>query len=393
MSLDPGRRVRDLPIEQQQAVEIARALASRAGILILDEPTAVLPPRGIDSLFERIRTLRDNGVTIVLILHKTREIWAIADTITVLRNGRLAAGTVPRERTDPGRVGRMIMIADAGEPDPEDGPEVQAVPETQARDANPEAGRPIATGRPAALELSGLATADRSDQACLRRISLTVRPGEIVGIAGVEGNGQVTLVRALAGLAEVSDGRIGILGEPATDAGLARRRSLGLRIIPFDRNGEGLSLASELWRNWSVGELAARPLLSLINPANLQARCRSSMSKWGVRYSSATQSAGSLSGGNAQKLILSRELDDAAGMIVAAQPTRGLDIGATAFVWSTLRTARERGCGVLLISSDLDELFEVSDRILVMLSGRIVEEFEPPYDLAAAGRAMIGAAA
>ncbi len=389
IDLEPYRRIRDLPIEQQQAVEIARALASRAGILILDEPTAVLPPPGIESLFERVRKLKDNGVTIILILHKTREIWAIADTITVLSNGRLVAGPLHREQTDPGRIGRMIVSADIGNADLGG----HAVPEERTGGTKPESEPPAATGRDMALELSGIVTADTTDHACLRRISLSVRPGEIVGVAGVEGNGQVTLVRAIAGLAEVSEGEIEILGKPATNAGLARRRSLGLRIIPFDRNGEGLSLTSELWQNWAAGELAALPLLSLINPANIRARCRSSMSNWSVRYSSATQTADSLSGGNAQKLILSRELDDAAGMIVAAQPTRGLDIGATAFVWSTLRRARARGCGILLISSDLDELFEISDRVLVMLSGRIVGELEPPYDHVAAGRAMIGAAA
>ena len=384
LQIDPRQRVRNLPIEQQQAVEIARALTSNARILILDEPTAVLPPPGIESLFERIRRLKENGVTIILILHKTREVWAIADTISVLRNGRLIAGPVPRNETDPGRIASMIMGSSTDRPADQSTAPVAAA----ALDKSADVG---CTG-PAALELDGISTGVATGESRLDQVSLTVRPGEIVGLAGVEGNGQATLVNVLAGLTPTSEGEIFIGNRPVRGLGLADRRSLGLRVIPFDRNSEGLSLTSELWENWAAGELAAGRLLAPINPAKIRERCGSSMSDWGVRFNSPTQPAASLSGGNAQKLILSRELDESARIVIAAQPTRGLDIGATAFVWSTLRQAVAGGCGALIISSDLDELFETCNRILVILSGRIEAELKPPFDLTAAGRAMMGAA-
>ena len=388
LEVDPRRRIGDLPIEQQQGVEIARALSSDAKILILDEPTAVLPPPGIERLFDRIRKLKQAGVTIILILHKSREVWSIADTISVLRDGRLVAGPLESSETDPERVGAMIMGVELQ----------QSGPGNIA--ASPAAGRTgtggnssAATGSRGAgpvLMLDGVSTGESSGEHRLAGMSFAVNAGEIVGVAGVEGNGQGTLVRVLAGFSQAIEGNIEISGHPALRLGLAERRSLGMRIIPFDRSSEGLSVTSELWENWAAGGLAAKPMLSLINPSRLREHCRSSLAQWGVRFSSTSQQAGSLSGGNSQKLILARELDEAATAVVAAQPTRGLDIGATSFVWSTLRQVAQRGCGVLLISSDLDELFGVSKRILVVLSGRIVCELQPPYDLATAGRTMIG---
>ena len=235
-------------------------------------------------------------------------------------------------------------------------------------------------------------TAGDAEGPALDALSFRVGPGEIVGVAGVEGNGQRTLVRVVAGLAGVTGGEVRLGATAVTASGLARRRSLGLRIIPFDRNVEGLSLTSGLWQNWSAGALLQRPLLAPISPSRLRDRCARALTAWDVHFASPSQPAGSLSGGNAQKVILAREIDDEARLVVAAQPTRGLDIRATAFVWQALRSARERGCGVLLISSDLDELFDVADRVLVMLSGRIVAEHLPPYDLAAVGRAMTGLA-
>ena len=176
-------------------------------------------------------------------------------------------------------------------------------------------------------------------------------------------------------------------------AGLStgERRARGLRVIPFERNSEGLSLSSSLWENWSARELLQGSPLKLISPARLRAACDRALKRWDVRYSTTLQPAGSLSGGNAQKLILAREVDEDARLVIAAQPTRGLDVGATAFVWKSLRDATARGCGVLLISSDLDELFDISDRLVVMLSGRIVAEFRPPFRLGEVGIAMTGA--
>lgn len=210
-------------------------------------------------------------------------------------------------------------------------------------------------------------------------------------MAGVEGNGQRTLVRALTGLAGLESGRIRLGGQDLVGLSTGERRARGLRVIPFERNSEGLSLSSSLWENWSARQLLRGSPLRLISPARLRSECDRALKRWDVRYSTTLQPAGSLSGGNAQKLILAREVDEDARLIIAAQPTRGLDVGATAFVWKSLRDATARGCGVLLISSDLDELFDISDRLVVMLSGRIVAEFRPPFRLGEVGIAMTGA--
>ena len=400
LDVDPRRRIRDLPIETQQGVEIARSLVADAKVLILDEPTAVLPPPGIESLFRRLRRLKAHGVTVILILHKLREVFAVADTISVLRGGRLVAGPIARERLEPGAVGEMI-IGPAGA-----GPLHQADREAlvglaagtagpgRTFDVQPPLPPPPDRGSPeAVLRLTGVRTAGDAEGPALDALSFRVGPGEIVGVAGIEGNGQRSLVRVIAGLAGVTSGEVHLGGTAVTASGLARRRHLGLRIIPFDRNVEGLSLTSALWENWSAGALLQRPLLAPIRPSRLRDRCVRAFDAWGVRFASPDQPAASLSGGNAQKVILAREIDDEARLVVAAQPTRGLDIRATAFVWHALRSARKRGCGVLLISSDLDELFDVADRVLVMLSGRIAAEHLPPYDLAAVGRTMTGLAA
>ena len=394
LDVDPRRRIRDLPVEAQQGVEIARALVTHARLLILDEPTAVLPPSGIEALFERIQGLKRHGVTVILILHKIREVLAVADTVSVLRGGRLVAGPIPREDADEAGIAQMII----------GGPEVAAadaddtaalVGATQAGSAGARAtpGEPAPAAPEAVLSLASVSTAKEPEEPALDRVSLSVAPGEIVGVAGVQGNGQRTLVKAVAGLADVTGGETHLDGSRATRASPAQRRALGLRVIPFERNSEGLSLTSALWENWSVRELMRRPLLSLIDPAALRRQCDDSLKAWGVHYAHAAQNAGALSGGNAQKVILAREIDADARLIIAAQPARGLDIGATAFVWSALREAAGRGCGVLLISSDLDELFDISDRLVVMLSGRIAGSFAPPYDLGAVGRAMTGASA
>ncbi len=400
LDIDPRCRIRDLPIERQQGVEIARALVADAKVLILDEPTAVLPPPGIESLFRRLRGLKARGVTVILILHKLREVFSVADTISVLRGGRLVAGPIRRERLEPTAVGEMIIgPADAGALRQADrealvGTVAGAAAPGRTFDVPPPSPPPPARGsRESALRLTGVQTAGDAAGPPLDALSFRVGTGEIVGVAGVEGNGQRTLVRAIAGLAEVTGGEVRLGGTAVTASGLARRRSLGLRIIPFDRNVEGLSLTSGLWENWSAGTLLRRHLLAPISPSRLRDRCARALDAWDVHFATPSQPAGSLSGGNAQKVILAREIDDEALVVVAAQPTRGLDIRATAFVWQALRSARERGCGVLLISSDLDELFDVADRVLVMLSGRIVAEHVPPYDLAAVGRAMTGLAA
>lgn len=389
VSAPPHARIRELPIEVQQSVEIARALVKDAKVLILDEPTAVLSPAGAENLFERVRMLKARGVTVILILHKIREVLAVADTVTVLRGGKLVEGPVVITNVRSTELARMII-----------GPESEALLGKKDRAAlTGESGvlhglsESVRNESSPLLEASAIATRDEGEGPPLDNVSLRILEGEIVGIAGVEGNGQRVLVSALAALTDLQQGSVTLGGVDVTSLDLATRRAAGLRVIPFERNVEGLSLTSSLWENWSARDLLQMSIFAPIVPRRLRRACDTALKAWSVHYSHVTQTAGSLSGGNAQKVILAREVDDDAVVIIAAQPTRGLDVGATTFVWDALRRARERGCGVLLVSSDLDELFDVCDRLLVMYGGQIAAEFEAPFDLNLVGAAMTGAAA
>jgi ABC-type uncharacterized transport system ATPase subunit len=386
VKVHPHRRIRDLPVETQQGVEIARALVTDARVLILDEPTAVLSPTGAEKLFDRVRALKERGVTVILILHKIREVLAVADTVTVLRGGKLIAATRSVADLDPNQIAEMII-----------GTGVQGLDSTDVGAMVGVENRTVAAthrgqASAAVVSLKNISTLQDDEGPALHSVTLDVRAGEILGIAGVEGNGQRTLVRAIAGLVDVTAGEIALDGANILSMGLGDRRNHGLRIIPFERNSEGLSLSSALWENWASRQLLGMPLFQFINPAAIRRDSDKTLKAWDVRYIVSTQRAGSLSGGNAQKVILAREVDGDARLIIAAQPTRGLDIGATAFVWRALREARDRGCAILLISSDLDELFDISDRVAVMLSGTIAGEFAPPYDLRQVGAAITGAA-
>jgi simple sugar transport system ATP-binding protein len=388
----PSARIRDLPVETQQAVEIARALAGEAKILILDEPTAVLAPSAADTLFARLKRLRDSGVTILVILHKIREVLAVADTVSVLRGGKLIAGpddasTLTAERIASAIIGNSPppVTGTAGEA-PETGEDLGALVGSDT----PHGHRHLQSGARRIVSLTGVSTRPAADGQSLQGVDLSVTAGEILGIAGVEGNGQRPLVEALAGLVPLTAGSVALDAADVTHLPLAERRRRGLRIIPFERNTEGLSLSSPLWENWAARGLLTRSALSLIDPAALRRAANAAFQAWDVRFGSVDNPARSLSGGNAQKVILSREIDPDARLIILAQPTRGLDLGATAFVWHAMREARARGLGLILISSDLDELFDISDRLIVMQGGRIAGTFAPPYDLGRVGAAMVG---
>jgi simple sugar transport system ATP-binding protein len=369
-------RIGDLPIDVQQSVEIARALTSDAKVLVLDEPTAAITPGGAERLFERLRTLKSRGVTILLILHKIREVLAIADTVTVLRGGRLVLGPMPSSGISAEELSEAIVGASpAG-----------------VSDASPEGINTIPQERKSRpttiLALDSVSTRPDGDDSRLSNVTMRIAPGEIVGVAGVEGNGQRQLVGVIAGLSHASQGSISIGSSLVTSAPLKQRRRLGLRIVPFERNTEGLSLTTSLWENWSVLLLIGARSWRWITPSRFRLACKDSLTRWSVKHVSVRQPAGSLSGGNAQKVILARELDASARVVVVAQPTRGLDVGATRFTWSALRDARDRGAGILLVSSDLDELLELSDRLFVMSSGQVAAEFQPPYHLREIGKAM-----
>ena len=368
-------RVRDLPVETRQSLEVVRALATEARILLLDEPTALLTPTAIEALFERLRRLRDGGATILIVLHKLREVAAIADTVSVLRDGELVLGPTEMSDVSQGELSDAIV----GE-----GSRVGHAVGVEASAGD---------GQQTLLELTGVSSRESAFEPALDGIDLSVEGGEIVGIAGVEGNGQRSLVSTVAGLSAVTEGTVLLGGTEVTHAPCARRRLQGLRLVPFDRNSEGVSRRAPLWLNQSAPRLIERRRRRgpMISRHQYQRQAAEAMDRWQVRYDSVTQPAESLSGGNVQRLILSRELAPGLEVLVAAQPTRGLDFGATDFVRRSLRGLRDSGAGVLLVSSDLDELFELSDRLLVMYGGRIVARFEAPYDRRAVGDAMTGA--
>ncbi len=374
ITLDPGARIRDLPVEALQSLEIARALVSDAKVLILDEPTAVLSPPAADALFERLRRLRDEGVTILLVLHKLREVSAAADTVTVLRGGKVVLPRRPLEGVSHDELSNLIVGSTGAE-----APLAPALEETPAE---------VASGAHT-LVVRGLTTDAAEGDVALDDVSLTVRAGEIIGVAGVEGNGQRPLVAAIAGMLQGKSGTIELDGRDVTGCSALERRTLGVRAVPFDRNVEGVSSTSAIWENVAI-LTALKQGRFWINPRRLRAECAAEIDRWQVSYRDVSEPVGSLSGGNVQRVILARELTDGIRVLLAAQPTRGLDVGATRFVRENLRALAQQQAGVLLVSSDLEELFELSDRLLVFYGGRVVAELSPPYDLATVGVAMTG---
>jgi len=368
-----GVRVSSLPIERRQWLEIARCLATDASLLLLDEPTALLSPGGAIALFERVRELADRGVTVVIVLHKLAEVRAVADTVTVMREGRVVVTAEPLGSIDDDRI-RSAMLGAVEVPEP-------------VRDA-----APARSDAPPRLEITALRAQPLGLEPALVDLDVTVGAGEIVGVAGVEGNGQRALAHVVAGLHRPTHGHVRIDGQDVTRLSLGERRESGLRVVPFDRNTEALSLSSPLWENHALARVARGRLGRWAAPRELRGRADVALREWDVRFDTIEQSAGELSGGNAQRLVLAAELDEGASLVVVAHPTRGLDFAATAAVRSVLLDLRSRGVGVLLISSDLDELFELSDRLLVLRGGRLTGDFSAPYDRSDVGLAMVGGA-
>jgi simple sugar transport system ATP-binding protein len=354
LRVDPRALVGDLPVGMQQRVEILRALYQGGRTLILDEPTALLTPQEVDELYAILRRLRAEGGTIIFITHKLREVAAISDRVTVIRRGRtvgtrLTAQTTAAELAEL-MVGREVMLR------------VERPP------ANP--GEPV-------LEAHDVTAVGSRGEAALNGVDLTVRRGEIVGICGVEGNGQAELVEVLAGLRRPTAGRVLLAGRDVTGADPLRLRRAGLSYIPEDRHGRGLVLPFSLTENVLLGNCDIAPFSQggrIDYPATERLTERL-MRTFDVRAPSADTPAGALSGGNQQKLIIARELQREPEALLAIQPTRGLDVGAIEFVHKQLVEERDKGRGVLLISFDLDEILDLSDRILVIFGGRIVGEF------------------
>jgi general nucleoside transport system ATP-binding protein len=343
LAIDPYAKVEDLPIGVQQRVEILKLLYRDAHLLILDEPTAVLTTHEKDQLFAVLRSLRAQGRSIVIVTHKLQEILELADRVTVMRDGKVV-GTVLTQHTSEQELARLMV----------------------GRDVNLRVERiPMEPG-PAVLRIEDL-HAEK-----VHGVSLTVHAGEIVGIAGVDGNGQSQLAEAIMHLRSIAQGSVLLHDRDITRLSVSQHHDLGLAYVPADRRHVGAVPDLSIADNAILGSQRKRTRHLLLDTHSISAYAKNLLARFGVRAQSIEAAAGKLSGGNLQKLILGREiLQDRAAMVVE-QPTRGLDVGAIEAVWAELLHERQRGKAILLISAELEELMNLSDRIAVMFEGRIV---------------------
>ena len=364
--LDPDEFVEDLGVGDRQRVEILKVLYRGARIIILDEPTAVLVPQEVDALFDNLRELRASGHTILFISHKLDEVRAIADDITVMRRGTTVGEADPKTATKHDLAELMV------------GSELPS-PATEESTVTDQV----------LLEVTGVGLVDDRGRHLLRDIGLTIHKGEVLGIAGVEGNGQAELVETIMGMRK-GTGRITIAGRDTSGVDTRGRREAGVGFIPEDRHRHGLLLDAPLWENRILGHQTRPPSSSngFIDRADARKDTERIVREYDVRTPSINTHARALSGGNQQKLIVGREMSGDPVLLIAAHPTRGVDIGAQAAIWEHIKRARREGLAVLLISADLDELIGLSDRIQVILRGELVGEFDPqdvtPQDLGAA---------
>jgi simple sugar transport system ATP-binding protein len=364
-TIDPKALVEDLSVGQEQRVEILKALYRGVDLLILDEPTAVLTPSETRELFTQLKNLKAAGKTIVFISHKLDEVLEIADRITVLRRGKVVGETTPKETTKEKlaemMVGRPVLFR-------LDKPEV-------------ELGAPL-------LEVNGVSLGTS-----LNDVDLTVRAGEILGVAGVEGNGQLQLAEVVMGLRQPDSGTVEVNGHDVTQLNCAKHRGAGVAYIPEDRHGRGLVLSMSVWENTVLGR-QDRPeytnRFGILAIRKIKEIALQLIRQFDVRARSIAVEAATLSGGNQQKLILAREIEDDPLLLIAHQPTRGLDVGAIEFVWKQILDQKAAGRAVLLISAELDEIFALSDRIVTLYEGRLTGEFSPDATPEQIGLGMTG---
>lgn len=354
-ALDLDAPLEQISVGQAQRVEILKVLYRGADILVLDEPTAVLAPQEVKELFQNLCRLKDAGKTIIFISHKLDEVLEIADRVTVLRKGQLV-GTATTDAVNQDDLAQMMVGR----------PVVKSIDKEKT------------TPGDTVLSIEGLTIQDTGDRAALANLSLQVRAGEIYGIAGIEGNGQKELAEAVIGLRQPTAGSITVSGQDTEGLNVADIRARGIAYISEDRHRQGLVLPMKVWENMILGlqrrRFYRRPRLEV---QAAQEFSRQKVKEYSISLSSIEQEAENLSGGNQQKVILARELSQNPKVIVAAQPTRGLDIGAAEFVHRELLAKRQSGCAILFISADLDEVLSVADRVGVIYNGQIVAEFRP----------------
>jgi len=352
LEVDPTAPIHTLPVGVQQRVEILKALYRKANILILDEPTAVLTPQEAEDLFEVMRSLKKQGVSIIFITHKLKEVFAVADKITVMRAGRVVGHVLPKDATESMlasmMVGREVILT------VEKGP------------AKP--GAPV-------LEVQDLHVRDDRGLPAVNGVSFTVHEGEVLGIAGVQGNGQSELVEALTGLRKIESGKVLMGGDEITDATPREVLETGVSHIPEDRQKRGLVLSYPIADNLVLCTYYKPPFAHgiVMNREAIDEQAERLIKEFDVRTPSAYTPAGTLSGGNQQKVIVARELTRPYNLLIAAQPTRGLDVGSIEFIHKRIVEQRDEGHAVLLVSAELDEILSLSDRIAVMYKGEIID--------------------
>lgn len=376
LGVRPDVLVEDLGVADRQRVEILKVLYRGARTLILDEPTAVLVPQEVDALFDNLRELKAEGLTVIFISHKLGEVLSVADDITVIRRGTTVASVAPSETT-PKQLAELMVGSELPSP------ETRESTVTDTPMLNVEGLRLSATDP------------DGVVRAVLDGITFTIHKGEVLGLAGVEGNGQAELVEAIMGMRTPSEGVVTLDGADITQAPTRKRREGGIGYIPEDRHRHGLLLEAPLWENRILGHVTEKPNSKggLLDNKAARTDTERIVREYDVRTPGIEVTAASLSGGNQQKLIVGREMSHQPKLLIAAHPTRGVDVGAQAQIWDQIREARREGLAVLLISADLDELIGLSDTLRVMFRGRLVADADPatitPEEL---GSAMTGAA-
>ncbi len=351
LDVDPNAMVGTLPVGLQQRVEIVKTLYRNAEIVILDEPTAVLTPQEAEDLFRIMRDLTARGVSIIFITHKLKEVLAVADRITVMRAGRVINTVLPSE-TDSAQLANMMV-----------GRQVILTVDKKDHEATEEV-----------LRVEGITVRDQRDLETVHNVSFSVRGGEVLGIAGVQGNGQTELSEALTGLRTPTGGKVTIDGRDLTGKPPRVITEAGLAHIPEDRQRHGLVLSYTIADNMALCDYYHPPFSQhgVLQPKALDENARKLIKAFDVRTPSAFVNAGKLSGGNQQKVIVARELSRPVKLVIANQPTRGLDVGSIEYIHSEIIKMRDRGVAVLLISAELDEIMALSDRIAVMYRGQIV---------------------
>lgn len=350
--INPDEPVWRLPVGMQQRVEILKLLYRNADLLILDEPTSVLTPSEVGPFFALLRRLKDSGRTIILITHKFDEVLSMSDDITVMRAGKVVA-TMPTKDTDARELARLMV----------------------GRDITSELTKSPASPGRTMLKISDLRVVGERGLAAIDGLSLEVRQGEILGLAGVDGNGQRELAEAIGGVCSVASGSIEVDGTDVRDFGpAARKNELRMGFVPEDRQRMGLDLDSSIALNMVLRSFRSKPFSTAgwMNFAAIDEHAKSLAQRYDVRMRGIAQTARDLSGGNQQKIILAREIEDEPDVLIVSQPTKGLDIGAIDFVQKTLLAQRERGCAILYISTELEDLLQVADRVAVISKGRIV---------------------